>query len=204
MTDIAAPPSPFDRLPAANLAPLRVEAGRPVFRQGDPSRAMFFVRTGAISLVRHTEAGGKVVLFRALAGDTLAEPALFSDLYHCDAIAERDSVLVAFDRQTVLDHLAGDGDFATALVRRLALQVQGYRRRLELQAIRPANDRVLAALADGWLTGTVVDLAADLGLTHEAVYRALSALCAQGRVERTGRGAYRMVAGTADRNAPDR
>jgi DeoR/GlpR family transcriptional regulator of sugar metabolism len=34
------------------------------------------------------------------------------------------------------------------------------------------------------LRGTAKDLAAELGLTHEALYRALSELAAQGEIER--------------------
>ncbi len=189
-------PRPFDMLPPEHLRRLALVGGATLFRQGDPTRAIFLITAGAVRLVRHTEAGRRVVLFRARPGDTLAEPALFSDTYHCDAVAETDSTLTAIDRATVLRHLARDGAFATALVQRLAQQVQTYRRRLELLAIRPAKARVLAALADGWLTGPVTDLAADLGLTHEVVYRALAELCAEGRAERIGRGRYRAVGKT--------
>ena len=88
--------------------------------------------------------------------------------------------------------IRADNAFALALVARLSGQVQGYRRRLELMAIRSAPERVFAGLADGRLTGSVIDFAADLGLTHEAVYRALAELVRAGRVERPARGVYRV------------
>ena len=192
VTDTNDIPPPFDALPDAARQGLALDRGDALFRQGDESRAMFFLHDGAVDMVRHTEAGQKVTLFRARAGDTLAEPALFSQVYHCDAVAELPSQVLRFDRGAVLDLIRADNAFALALLARLSGQVQGYRRRLELMAIRSAPERVFAGLADGRLTGSVIDFAADLGLTHEAVYRALSELVRAGRVERPARGVYRV------------
>lgn len=194
MSDVIDLPPPFDSLPVSarqihNLAP-----GAALFRQGDKSTALFFLHAGAIEMIRHTEAGQKVTLFRAGPGDTLAEPALFSESYHCDALAEVASRVTRIEKSAVLDLICADPAFALALVKRLSGQVQGYRRRLELTAIRSATERVMAGLADGRLTGSVVDFAAELGLTHEAVYRALAALTRDGRVERPARGVYRLKA----------
>ncbi len=80
--------------------------------------------------------------------------------------------------------------FAVALAQQFAGQVQTYRRRIEILAISSAENRVLTALSDGWLTGKVVDFAAEIGLTHEATFRALSNLVRDGRVVKTGRGRY--------------
>lgn len=185
-------PAPFDGLPGSARHTQHLAPGTALFRQGDPAAAMFFLHTGAIEMIRHTEAGQKATLFRAAAGDTLAEPSLFSDVYHCDAVVVVASQVTRIDRRAVLDLVGADPAFALALVERLSGQVQGYRRRIELMAIRSAPERVLAGMADGRLTGSVVDFAAELGLTHEAVYRALSALVRDGRVVRPARGVYRL------------
>lgn len=63
---------------------------------------MIFVEQGEVRLVRHTEAGQLVTMFRAGSGDTLAEPSLLSDHYHCDAIADRDSTVRVLDKAIVL------------------------------------------------------------------------------------------------------
>lgn len=86
-----------------------------------------------------------------------------------------------------------DTAFAIGLVQRFSAQVQSYRRKQELLAIRSAQGRVLAGLADGWMTGTVVAFASDLGLSHEVVFRALSDLVRDGQVERPARGVYRLT-----------
>jgi DNA-binding MarR family transcriptional regulator len=69
----------------------------------------------------------------------------------------------------------------------------GLRTRLAQRNIRSARERVrhflaLNAGADGCtveLRGTVKDLAEEVGLTHEALYRTLAALERAGEIKRT-------------------
>ena len=192
MSHLMSLPSPFNRLPKCGQARRQLEADEYLFRQGDQTRAMYFLEQGTINLIRHTKDGQKVTMFQANAGDTLAEPALFSDHFHCDATAQSSCLVLCLDKTEVLEFMTKDPSFAAALVQRMASQIQTYRRRLELLAIRPARDRVLAGLADGWLTGSIIEFASELGLTHEAVYRALSTLVREGQVARTARGSYRV------------
>ncbi|NDW54293.1 Crp/Fnr family transcriptional regulator [Aliiroseovarius sp. PrR006] len=192
MSDLIPLPAPFDGLPLSDLPRRSLTCGEHLFHQGDRARGMFFVEQGEVRLVRHTEAGQLVTMFRAGSGDTLAEPSLFSDHYHCDAIADRDSTVRVLDKAIVLGAMTENTTFAIGLVQRLSAQVQSYRRKQELLAIRSARDRVLAGLADGWMTGTVVAFASDLGLSHEVVFRVLSDLVRDGQVERPARGVYRL------------
>ena len=70
----------------------------------------------------------------------------------------------------------------------LARQVMNLRTRLEQRNIHSARDRVRHYLAvnvgaDGktvTLTGSVKDLAVELGLTHEALYRTLADMADDG------------------------
>jgi CRP-like cAMP-binding protein len=86
-----------------------------------------------------------------------------------------------------------DPRFAERFMARLAHQVHDLRARIEERNIRSARERVLHHLAlaagpDGRtvpLDGTLMDLAAEIGLTHEALYRALAALEKEGQIERT-------------------
>ncbi|MSO80645.1 MAG: cyclic nucleotide-binding domain-containing protein, partial [Alphaproteobacteria bacterium] len=67
----------------------RLAAGEVLFHQGDPCVAIFEVEAGRVQLVRHDAGGHLLVLFNAGHGEGLAEAALFSAHYHCDAIATR-------------------------------------------------------------------------------------------------------------------
>lgn len=50
-------------------------------------RVMFLVTDGCANLVRYQEDGRPAVLQRARRGTVLAEASVFSDHYHCDAVA---------------------------------------------------------------------------------------------------------------------
>lgn len=183
-------PTPFDCLPPQAVGQTTFSRKQVVFHQGMIPQALFHVASGAVILERHTEAGQKVVLHRAGTGDLIAEASLFSSAYHCTCIADSDATLIALNKQAVLRMMATNPEFAGALVKKMARQVQRYRRQLELRTILPAVDRVLAGLSDGWLQGSVMQFASDIGLSHEATYRALSTLVANGKIQKTGRGKY--------------
>ena len=189
-----------DRLAAAVGAAgttRRLAAGEALFRQRDPARAIFAVLSGRVLLVRHTPAGQRVLLHNARPGELLAEAALFAEAYHCDATAAE---LRVIPTPALRDALRRDPALALGLAGTLAHQVQGLRARLALRDLRPAGERVLAALAlhagpeDGAvrLPGPLVDFAAEIGLSHEALYRTLSALERAGRIERGG-GGIRLI-----------
>lgn len=186
-------PEPFHDLPDEALTQRHAARGERLFHQSAPALGPIFVVEGCVEMIRHSEGGHKIVLHRAESGETLAEASLFSPHYHCDCVALRDSLVVSMDKTLILSRLDRDPAFARALLRRLAGQVQGYRRHIELLAIKGAEDRVLAALAEIGQPGSVMEFAATIGLTHEATYRALSRLVTRGLVSRVSRGRYRLA-----------
>ena len=187
-------PSPFAQVPVLQRHEVHLRSGETLFRQGDQPAAIYFVLSGALHLIRHTRAGVTVLVHRAAQGETLAEASLFADGYHCDCIAMQDSHLLLFNKSSVLKLLKTDAAFAASLVERLARQVQSYRRRLELLAISGAEERVFAALCDGWMKGSIRQFAEEIAFTPEATYRALAALSKAGRIEKIGRGHYQIRA----------
>ncbi|MEL6100663.1 MAG: Crp/Fnr family transcriptional regulator [Pseudomonadota bacterium] len=186
-------PIPFDRLPAAAQRIMTLAQDAALFRQDDTSTGIFWVRSGSVRLVRHTVSGIAVPLHTARTGGTIAEASLFSDSYHCDCVALEKTEAVWLSRAAILDRMAQDSDFGQALMARLAGQVQQHRRQIEILSIRSAQDRIEAALADGWLDGSITRFAEMIGLTREATYRALSVLVRSGRARKTGRGRYTSV-----------
>ncbi len=183
----------FERAAGAAAWRRTLAPGECLFRQGDETAAVFGVVSGTVRLVRHVVDGRAVVLYRAGAGSTFAEPALFSPIYHCDAVAETEAAVVGFPTARLRLRMAEDTRLGLALAERLARQVHSLRGSLELRNIRSADERVLAALAlrgdaSGQvdLGGTLKTFAAEIGLTHEALYRALRRLESAGRLARDG------------------
>ncbi len=170
----------------------RVAAGQALFRRGERVIGLYEVIEGRFRLTRPNVDGSEIVLYVAEAGETIAEASLFSPKYHCDAIAVTDAMIRMYPKGTMFAEFQRSPEVAKKYMATLAGEVMNLRTRLEQRNIRSARDRVRHYLAvnagpDGrtvQLRGTVKELAAELGLTHEAVYRVLSELTAHGEIER--------------------
>ena len=184
-----------DWLPAAifdSAVERKLAAGESMFRAGGKSAGFYEVISGTVRMLRTDRSGREAVLQSASAGETLAEASLFSATYHCDAVAETGSVVRFYRKAVVLAELQRNPDFARAFAAMLARQVMALRTRLERRNIQSARERIrhfltVNAEADGRtvkLTGTLKALAADLGLTHEALYRTLARMEADGEIAR--------------------
>ncbi|MDE2005458.1 MAG: Crp/Fnr family transcriptional regulator [Rhodospirillales bacterium] len=184
-------------------ASVRLATGEALFRQGDPARAIFQILAGRLVLIRHTIGGQRVLLHNACPGDLFAEASLFADAYHCDAAAAAVSEVRVIPKTALLDALGRDPALALGFAEALAHQVQALRGRLALRDLRPARERVLAGLAlhvgpdrhTVRLPGTLLDLAAEIGLTHETLYRILARLEREALIERTDAGTIRLIRG---------
>lgn len=192
MIEIMLLPPPFARLPASARSQVRLMKDAPLFHQGDPARAMFFVVTGCIGLIRHTEDGHRVVIHRADGQTFFAEASLFSDTYHCDAIALENTSVLVMKKHDILRFISTDPEFALGVTQRLAADVQAHRKRLEILSIKNAEARIFAALASFEQGASVTAFAAFIGLSYEATQRGLSSLVRQGRVSRIARGKYHV------------
>lgn len=170
----------------------KLAAGEALFHAGSRTVGLYEVLGGTVRLVRVDRSGREAVLQAASAGDILAEASLFSATYHCDAIATTAAAVRLYPKAVLLAELRRDPNAAQDFAAMLARRIMTLRTRLERRNIRSARDRIrhflaLNAGADGRtveLQGTWKDVAADLGLTHEALYRALARMQAEGEIER--------------------
>jgi len=169
----------------------RVPAGGTLFCRGGKTFGVFFLAKGRLRMQRVTPDGSAVILHVARPGETLAEASLFAECYQCDVIAEADAEVWYYPKDDLTHRLRDDPaalwDFAAGLARSL----HRLRLRYELKQIRSAPDRVLQLLRlhcdDAGVyhtTGALKDMAAELGLTHEALYRALAKLEKNGAIVR--------------------
>ncbi len=194
MTHAMRPSFPTD-LPAA-LRPLGRQIAYSkddrVFRKGDTVRFVFLVLDGALRLSRFARDGSEIALHRACRGEFFAEAALDAACYHCDAIASQASTLLAFPADQVRELLDQDPAFARQWIALLTRQLHAARTRVERLALKSAAERVLHYLhtegqgprSEVALTGSLKDLARELGLTHESLYRTLARLQRDGVVTR--------------------
>jgi CRP-like cAMP-binding protein len=188
----AALPAMWPRSFEAGALVRTLAAGDKLFQAGDRAVAIYRVEIGRLRLIRRTADDRLVVLHTARAGELFAEASLFSDAYHCDAVAVVSSRVRVHPKAALLAAFRTDRGLAEAFMARLAHQVQDLRARLELRNIRSARERVLQYL---WqraetdrrsvaIEGPYQDIAAEIGLTREALYRTLARLEAEGVLAR--------------------
>lgn len=166
--------------------------GEILFRQNDAAVGLYEVEEGQVRLVRVDQTGREAVLHIAGPGDLIAEASPFAEIYHCGAMAVTDARLRLYPKGALLMEFQRNPEAIAGFAARLAHELMALRTRLELRNIRSTRERVKTHLtlntgADGQtvaLRGTVKDLAAEIGLTHEALYRTLSRLEAEGAIIR--------------------
>lgn len=176
--------------PAAALIPsgLRAQArlaepqaGETLFRAGDPVRSVHLVISGEARLIRRDRDGGEVILQRSRGG-FIAEASLDSRSYHCDALASEPTAILAFPAGAFRAALESDSAFRRAWQSHLAKEVRKLRAQCERLCLRSAADRINHYIQSEGVGGVLTltqsrkSWAAELGLSHEALYRTLRSM----------------------------
>ncbi len=149
-----------------------------LFSRGDRPKTMFFVLAGEVRLVRRSHSGGEIILQRTRRG-FLAEASLDQPVYHCDAVAAETSSILAMPRNAFRDALENN-DFRTRWLAHLARELRNVRAQAERLSLKTARERIVHFVETEGVSGVVdlnqskKDWAVELGLTHEALYRALA------------------------------
>lgn len=153
-------------------------AGEHLFRRGDGVRAVYQILDGSVHLVRYQAEGGAIILQRAGAGSILAEASLFSESYHCDAVACVPTRTRSIKKSVMRARLAQSRDLTDAWAAYLAREVQNTRQRCEILSLK-----TVAARLDAWFAsnegrtpakGEWKIVAAEIGTSPEALYRELA------------------------------
>ncbi len=150
---------------------------------------MFFVSAGEVTLSRHGSEGAVLILQRTRHG-FVGEASLQADRYHCDAIAVVASEVTRIPLRELLTALKSDPAFALRWIGMLNREVQRLRLQCERMSLKGVRARLLHLLQtqarDGRLpvASGLKSIAAELAVTHEALYRTLAVMEQDGLVTR--------------------
>lgn len=181
----------------------RQPRGTRLFQIGRRPTAMYYVGRGEVLLQRVGEDGELLVLQRTRQG-FVGEASLQTERYHCDAVVSADAELTRIPRQALLGALHADAAFALRWIGMLNAELRRLRQQCERLGLRTVQARLLHLIrtegdAAGLDTGSgLKTLAHGLGITHEALYRAVATLERQGRLRRCD-GRLQLQAGPAGR-----
>ena len=165
-----------------------IDAGETLFRIGDRVQSVFSVISGEVRLIRRNLNGTEVVLQRSQGG-FFAEASLGNKAYHCDVVVAKKGAVLRFPAQAFRAALDDDADFRGAWMNHLGREVRKLRAQCERLSLHNAVDRIIHYIesegADGAVTlnQTRKAWATELGLTHEALYRALRRLQVDGTLD---------------------
>ena len=178
-------PHSLDRIASASRT-MRLAAGEPVLREGEPVRGFFYVVTGGVRIYRVAPDGREQVLHRVRAGQTFAEAAVLTmKRYPASAAAtEPATELIEIGAVTFLGVLDADPRVAKAMVASLSTWLLRLVGRVEELTVLSAGARLARYVLDLSSTsskdGLVVELplpkkelAASLGITPETLSRLL-------------------------------
>lgn len=155
-----------------------LDVGQYLFHIGDPVQSLYIVTEGRIELKRIHEDGTVIILQRATDLSILAEASLYSDSYHCDAVAASKSIINEISKTAFLEHLQQNDAFAAAWSGYLAIEVQKARYRSEILSKKTVAERL-----GGWLIwqdtelppkGEWKNIALEIGVSPEALYREIA------------------------------
>lgn len=187
------PPQPaFPAALRAHAIRRTYRPGSTLFRAGSPSRWVYYLVSGCVRLIRRGRAGEEIVLHQARAGEFFAEASIDSARYHCDGLATETTTVLKVSGADLAVLIASDPQFARQWISLLPGQLRAVRTRVERLSLKSAAERVRHYLIGGALgahgfvklDGTLKDLARELGLTHETLYRTLANMERARQIER--------------------
>lgn len=185
---------------ARGVRTLRFDAGAVVFSQGEPARAFFAVRRGAVKVYRMSPDGREKVLHTVRDGRTVAEAAVLSfGSYpaHC-VVLEDGTELLEIEGGNLLRLFERDPRLARSMVSSMAIWLHGLAERIEELQVSSAGARLARYLLKLPAKGTrdplevelplaKKDLAAHLAITPETLSRLLRRWQDQGIADTRGK-----------------
>ena len=185
-----------DWLPAAvrdEAIDRKLKSGEALFRLGNKATGLYEVISGRVRLARVDRSGHEIVLH--IAGPVRPWRRLLCFRRPITATPSPAPMrrFASIQKAAVLAAFYEDRHAAQAFTATLARQVMNLRTRIEQRNIRSAHERVRHFLKLNVgvdrrtvnLRGSLKDLANELGLTHEALYRTLAALERASEIKRS-------------------
>jgi CRP/FNR family transcriptional regulator len=172
--------------------------GTRVFDAGDTERVIYFVKRGAVRIVRETADGKEVTVALLGPGDLFGEESLFDDGGRTThAVVVEDALLCTSRADDLFGLLSRDPVLALNVAKVLSDRLDDARTTMEDLAYARVGDRIehlyrkLAAehgvAVDGGLRLTHADIASLVGSTRETVSLELAKLVERGRLRHAGR-----------------
>jgi CRP-like cAMP-binding protein len=162
--------------------------GDHLFNQGKKPDYMYFIVSGEVILTRANQHGEPITLQRCKGG-FVSEASLLTDVYHCDAFATHSGIAITLPIQSLRNALL-NSDFSLKWVQLLSKEIMRLRTQSERLGLKDIKSKLIHLIETDGKAGTLhlqsdlKSMASEIGVTHEALYRALAALEKEGLLVR--------------------
>lgn len=190
--DVYIPEPLKELLPAPLLKQCESHAfakGDYLFHLGKVPERIFFIVSGEAILSRTSSQGESTTLQRCKGG-FLSEASLLADIYHCDAIATHSGTAIALPIKVFRDSLKSE-DFSAKWVMLLSKEIMRLRTQSERLGLKDIKSKLIHLIETEGKKGILTlqsdfkSLASEIGVTHEALYRAIATLEADGVLKKS-------------------
>ena len=164
------------------------EKGDYLFHQGKKPEYMFFIVSGEAVLTRISSHGEPTILQRCKGG-FVSEASLLVDAYHCDAIATHNGQAITLPIKSLREALA-DSKFSMKWVQLLSKEIMRLRTQSERLGLKDIRSKLIHLIETEGKQGVLIlqsdlkSMASEIGVTHEALYRAIATLEKEGLLEK--------------------
>ena len=164
------------------------EKGDYLFHQGEKPEYMFFVVSGEAVLTR-TSSHGEPTTLQRCKGGFLSEASLLTDAYHCDAIVTNSGQAITLPIKSLRDALT-DSKFSMKWVQLLSKEIMRLRTQSERLGLKDIRSKLIHLIETEGKQGVLIlqsdfkSMASEIGVTHEALYRAIATLEKEGLLEK--------------------
>jgi len=167
------------------------QKGESIFLEGDPGKAVYYIKSGKIKLYKTSMEGREVTLNILGSGSIFAEVTMFSDLDYPATAMVLEDVLVGMIRNENLEKIVREnGNIALSLIKELNRRLYYAQMKIKDMALHDVNGRVAKVLLDlAYRYGkknsrgiqidlkmTKTEIANIVGTSRETVSRSLSQL----------------------------
>lgn len=160
-----------------------------LFHLGKVPQSMFFIVSGEAVLSRANTYGESTVLQRCKGG-FLSEASLLTDVYHCDAIATHSGTAITLPIAAFRESLKKE-DFSLKWVKLLSREIMRLRTQSERLGLKDIKSKLIHLIETEGKSGLLSldanykSLASELGVTHEALYRTIAKMEADGLLQKS-------------------
>ena len=160
-----------------------------LFHQGKKPVLMLYISTGEAVLSRISNRGETTVLQRRKGG-FLSEASLFADQYHCDAVATQTGLAITLPIGGLKTALS-DASFSQKWIQLLGKEIMRLRTQAERLGLKDIKSKLIHLIETEGKEGVLhlqsdfKSLASEIGVTHEALYRAIAILESDGMIKKS-------------------